>query len=84
METEERKEFDFNKPHCLKTQTNKPFMINRKVSEIILTDKLIKEGVEIGDYMCQWIEKNKPMTAYYKYHQITECKGSNLLGLYKS
>jgi hypothetical protein len=64
---------DFTKPHCLKSQPLLPFTINRTVDEAMLTNNLQIKGVEVGDYMCQWIDKNKiPQVDYYKEHQIKE------------
>jgi hypothetical protein len=69
---------DFTKSYCLICHPDFSFSIKGIVTEEILKTipKNLKiQCIEVGDYICQWIDKRKPMTGFYKEHQIIEYTG---------
>ena len=66
---------DLQKTYCLKSSPGIPFTIRGQVNETMLTPKLRKEGIEVGDYICErFVTKIKKETLFFKEHQLTVYK----------
>ena len=66
---------DLQKTYCLKSSPSIPFTIRGQVNETMLTPKLKKEGIEVGDYICvRIVSRIKTQTIYCKEHQLAVYK----------